>query len=213
MFLCKFWDTMAWWAPAVIVGTSYIEELFMIFFAPICCNHCTCQCSICVNCFMKCLQLVWVYIRKHWSSIVTLQGRLSHIALIVMHHYSIAHHCHLLWYCKTMALTVHNFISAMYNLTSICDTQHRSNKNYHIQKIIRQKGSGITENQDDEHKDWHKSLTNLQNIIHTPGNIHHSTKLQNQVHATFNLWNGDDWSTMAMASSGSWDLVLLKIGD
>ena len=32
---------------------------------------------------------------------------------------SIVHHCNLLWYCKTMALTVHNFVSAMYNLTSI----------------------------------------------------------------------------------------------
>jgi hypothetical protein len=30
------------------------------------------------------------------SSIVTLQGMLSHIALIVMHHNSIVHHCNLL---------------------------------------------------------------------------------------------------------------------
>ena len=58
-----------------------------------------------------------------------------------------------------------------------------------------------------------ESLTNFQNIICTPGNIHHSTKLQNQVHATFDLRNGDDQSMTAMALSGSWDLVHLKIGD
>ena len=58
-----------------------------------------------------------------------------------------------------------------------------------------------------------KSLTNFQNIIRTPANIHHSTELWNQVHATFDLWNGDDRSTTAMAPSGSWDLVHLKIGD
>jgi hypothetical protein len=58
-----------------------------------------------------------------------------------------------------------------------------------------------------------KNLTNLQNIIRTPGNIHHSTKLRDQMHTTFNLRNGDDRSTTAMASSGSWDLVHLKIGD
>jgi hypothetical protein len=61
-----------------------------------------------------------------------------------------------------MALTVHDFVSAMYNLTSIlvpirarfnCDTRYSSNKSYGIQKTIKQKGSGITENRDDERKD------------------------------------------------------------
>ena len=32
-----------------------------------------------------------------------------------------------------------------------------------------------------------ESLTNFQNIIHTPGNIHHLTKLWNQVHTALNL--------------------------
>ena len=58
-----------------------------------------------------------------------------------------------------------------------------------------------------------ESLTNFQNIIRTPGNIHHPTKLRNQVHTTLDLRNGDNWSTTAMTLSGSWDLVHLKIGD
>jgi hypothetical protein len=58
-----------------------------------------------------------------------------------------------------MVLTVHNFVSAMYNLTSILvpirarsiyNTRYSSNKSYGIQKTIKQKGGGITEN---EHKD------------------------------------------------------------
>jgi hypothetical protein len=58
-----------------------------------------------------------------------------------------------------------------------------------------------------------ESLTNFQNVICTPHNIHHPTKLRNQMHTTLNLRNRDNWSVTAMTLSGPWDLVHLKIRD